>query len=92
MKTQKYVFIWVLSSGRWDAKNNRMNFEDKYPITACGSDSVIPLDGRLSLRNMIRKAREITEERGGIGFSIGRLEPYDMEDGACQSIVKFTKL
>jgi hypothetical protein len=89
---KKYVFIWVLSSGRWDAKNNRMNFEDKYPITACGSDSVIPIDGRLSLRSMIEQARELTKKRGGVGFSIGRLEPHDPENQYCQCIVKFTKI
>ena len=92
MKTQKYVFIWVLSSGRWDAKNNRMNFEDKYPITGCGSDSVIPLDGRLSLRSMIEQARELTKKRGGVGFSIGWLVPHDPENRACQAIVPFTKI
>lgn len=89
---KKYVFIWVLSSGRWDAKNNRMNFEDRYPMPGCGSDSVIPLDGRLSLRSMIEQARELTKKRGGVGFSIGRLEPHDPENYYCQSIVKFTKI
>jgi len=89
---EKYVFIWRLSAGRWDNKAGKMNFEDRYPMPGCGSDSLMQLDGRLSLDSMLRQARELTKKRGGVGFSIGRLVPHDPENYYCQSIVKFTEI
>lgn len=44
------------------------------PIDACGSDGVMPLDGRLSYENMIRAAKEKAQSmehfRKFVGFRI----------------------
>ena len=50
--------------------------KDIKPIPACGMDSVFILDGRLSILNMIRKAREIALKRKFIGFTINRGESF----------------
>lgn len=49
-----------------------------YPVEACGTDSVLPLDARESRANMIAAARRYAEHRnatlgkGYIGFRIMR--------------------
>jgi hypothetical protein len=44
----------------------------KKPIDACGSDSVMSLDGRLSLFSMHKQARELAKQRGFIGYRLCR--------------------
>lgn len=39
-------------------------------IPACGSDSILPLDGRLSLSSCARLARETCLRRGFQGFTL----------------------
>lgn len=40
------------------------------PIPACGSGSVLPLDGRFSKRTMARVAADVCRTRGFIGFTL----------------------
>lgn len=39
-------------------------------IEACGSDSVLPLDGRLGLMSAIAQAREVARKRGFPAFEV----------------------
>ena len=47
------------------------------PIEACGSSSVLILDGRLSLHNASALAAQVAKERGYIGFSIHQGESFN---------------
>ena len=90
MKNQ-YAFLWVLSTG-YDANTHSFRNENKKPITACGSDSIIRIDKRLSKQGKIAFATNWAKERKGIGFSIGTLECHDPNEVYSQSVVKFTSL
>ena len=48
----------------------RFEAEAVRPIEACGSDGVLPIDGRLSLANAASLARDMCKRRGFIGFTI----------------------
>ena len=39
-------------------------------IPKCGTDGVMPMDGRLALRNMVERARSIAKARGLPGFQM----------------------
>lgn len=64
-----YVEFYHLSTG-WPSYTE----QDIKPIPACGSDSVYILDGRLSLSNMITKAKQVIKLRGNkhCGFTINK--------------------
>jgi hypothetical protein len=42
----------------------------KKPIPACGSDGILYLDGRWSLRKQVEKSREVCRQRGFLGFTL----------------------
>jgi hypothetical protein len=90
MKKQ-YVFLWVLSTG-YCAETHSFSDENKKPITACGSDSIIQIDGRLSNYNKKLFAENWARQRKGIGYSIGYLECHDPNEMYSQSVAKYTKL
>lgn len=88
---RKYVFKWVLSTGYNSATHS---FEEKLkrPITDCGSDAVLWIDGRLNKASIMRMAEEWIKKTGGIGYSVGYLKPHDPEERASQSLIKFTEV
>jgi len=45
-------------------------------IPACGSDSVLPIDGRWSERRAIEHAREVCIKRGWRGFTMNAGDSY----------------
>ena len=45
-------------------------------IPACGSDSVLPFDGRWSERRCIERARKVCAKRGWNGFTMNAGESY----------------
>jgi hypothetical protein len=45
-------------------------------IPACGSNSVLPFDGRWSLAHCIEEARYVGKRRGYLGFTLNRGEAY----------------
>ena len=47
-------------------------FDDstKKPIPACGSDGILYLDGRWSVRRQAAEAREVCLKRGFLGFTL----------------------
>ena len=58
----------------------------KLPIEACGSDSVLPFDGRYGMDRCCQEAREVCRKRGFLGFAIEvgprysdarRIRPYE---------------
>ena len=68
-----YAEFYNLSTG-WPSYTER----DIKPIPACGSDSVLILDGRLSLHNMINEAQRVIKMRGNkhCGFTINKGESF----------------
>ena len=46
------------------------------PIPACGTDSVLKLDGRFSRATMARVAAEVCRQRGFIGFTLNAGETF----------------
>ena len=64
----KYAQFFQLSSGSSNEIPPRQ--VPRYPIEACGSDSVLILDGRHSLLRMHEVARERAKRYGFIGFEI----------------------
>ena len=40
------------------------------PIPACGSDSVLKIDGRLNMRNRVLIATDVCRKRGFLGFTL----------------------
>lgn len=91
MKRQKYIFKWILSTG-YNIKTHSFNDELKVPVTAMGSDSIKPLDGRLSLESIKDIAEKWIKQNKGIGYSVGYLTTHDPDEKHSQSIIKFTKV
>lgn len=89
MKNQ-YVFLWVLSTG-YCSKTHTFKDENRKPITACGSDSIIQIDKRLNTQNK-RLFAENWAKNKGIGYSIGYLECHDPNEQYSQSVVKYTEI
>lgn len=44
--------------------------ENRKPIEACGSNAVLPLDGRYGANRMHSEAAKVCRERGFIGYSL----------------------
>jgi hypothetical protein len=86
-----YAFKWVLSTG-YDIDTHSFKEENRKPQTACGSDSIRMIDGRLSRYNMKLFAENWAKKNNAIGYSIGFLECHDPNEKHSQSIVKFTKI
>ena len=87
MKKQKFIFRWKLSIG-YDAKTNTFSEENRKPITCIGTDSIKPIDGRLSNFSIKQIAEKWIKEKGGIGYSVGYLVSHDPEERLSQSIIK----
>lgn len=91
MKRIKYIFKWVLSAG-YDVETNTFHDSLKAPITDLGSDSIKPIDGRLSINSIRNIAEQWIKQNNGIGYSVGYLTTHDPDDILSQSIIKFTKV
>ena len=46
------------------------------PIPACGSDSVLKIDGRLNAYNRVRVASDVCLKRGYLGFTLNAGESF----------------
>lgn len=84
MNKQKFIFIWVLSTG-WNGK-------EQYPIIKCGSDGIAYADGKWNKTTLEQEARKLAKQRKGIGYSVGYLNSHDPQDEYAQKIIPYTAI
>ena len=73
----KFAEFYHLSTG-YVAGTIPPQFSDaaRRPIPACGSDSVLKLDGRFSMQTCARIAASVCVRRGYIGFTVNAGESF----------------
>ena len=71
LTVKKYLQFVQLSTGYIAGTiPPRFSDEHKKPIDKCGSDGVMPIDGRFSSATIHRIAKQETPKRGAIGYKI----------------------
>jgi len=66
---KNYVRFYEMSTGKW--VDGKMNWDMKYPIEGCGSDSVMYYDGRLNLSSICYQARQRIIQMNAVNRIVG---------------------